>query len=185
MSIRLLRRNLGLVLVLSCLGAVAIYGVMVQVTLAQLQSLSGLVPLDMRPMGYRGDAVRALFEALGAPGRAYYLTRQIPLDLVYPALMGLSLVTANMWFGVRLGQGRFLRFASVVAGLAALADYLENLGIVVMIQCWPEVPSAVIRLSSSATIAKSGLTTVAVLCTLYVILRWAISALRRGVCRQA
>ncbi len=184
MNIRLLRRNLALALVLCCLGAVGVYGLMVQVTLAHLQTVSGLVPLDMRPFGYGQDDVSALFGALGAPGRNYYLTRQIPLDLAYPALMGQSLVLANMWFGARLEQRRFLAFSCLVATLAALADYLENLGIVVMILRWPEVSETVINLSSSATIAKSVLTTVAVLSTLYVILRWAHSSLRRRIRRR-
>ena len=55
----------------------------------------GLQLLDMMPAGYDLEYVRSLFENLGTEGRAAYLNRQIPLDLVYPFLFGLSNFLAN------------------------------------------------------------------------------------------
>ena len=46
--------------------------------------------LDMMPTGYDWNYVNELFNTLGENGRKIYLTKQIPMDMFYPLLFGLS-----------------------------------------------------------------------------------------------
>ncbi len=157
-----------------CFGtiAAAIYLLMIAVTLPHIESIAGQAPFDMRPLGYGPKDAAALLEALGVDGRRYYLTHQLPLDTLYPALLALTLIAAITWFGQRL-QGRALvRLGIFLSAGAALLDYAENLGIVAMILNWPTPSEALIYAASFATISKSVLTTSAVLLMLAMGLIW-------------
>ena len=155
-------RHVGMIALGAGALAAAIYMVMIRVTLAHLTVVSGLTPFDMRPMGYGPAEATALLEGLGPEGRAYYLSRQIPLDLMYPVLLAAVLVATICWCGRRLGGWRLLRLGMVAAVGAALFDYGENLGVAAMIWGWPGVSEPLVFATSAATIAKSVLTMVAV-----------------------
>lgn len=130
----------------------ALYGGMVFGPLASLHGMAGAAPMDMRPTGYAPDAVREFLDALGVAGRRLYLTRQIPMDMVYPALLALTLVGWLAWMG---------RGGGWIAVVAAVFDYTENLLIVAMIWGFPDVPDGLVRAASGATVLKSGFSTVA------------------------
>ena len=51
---------------------------------------NGMKLLDMMPTGYNSEYVYALFETLGVEGRFTYLYNQIPIDMIYPFLFGIS-----------------------------------------------------------------------------------------------
>ena len=120
------------------LAASGIYLLMIFITLAHIETLSGLRPFDMRLSGYSAEQANSLLSALGSSGRRYYLTRQIPLDLAYPALMALTLVSLLKWLGLR-GAGHKLIQTGIWFSIgAAVFDYLENVGICLMILSWPE-----------------------------------------------
>ncbi|WP_341861455.1 hypothetical protein [Gymnodinialimonas sp. 57CJ19] len=145
--------------------AAVIYVTMITGTLAHLQALSGLVPFDMRPMGYSGPEAATLLDALGASGRHYYLSRQIPLDTAYPALLAATLVSTNRFLTAGRPVG-WQRLASPLAIGAALCDYAENAGIVAMILNMPHLPAPLVAATSAASVAKALLTTGAVTATL-------------------
>ncbi|MGJ8590239.1 hypothetical protein [Yoonia algicola] len=160
------------------LAAAGFYLLMIFGTLAHIETLSGLRPFDMRPGGYSAELANALIEALGASGRWYYLTRQIPLDLVYPTLMALTLVSLLKWLGscgVRQNLVRIGTWFSIAAGIA---DYLENAGICIMILSWPEISANTVLAASVASIVKSGLTTAAVLVVVLGVGVWAFRRIR-------
>ena len=102
---------------------------------------------------------------LGEVGRDYYLTRQIPLDTLYPALLAMTLVSISSWFGLRLPNTKLVRAGIAFSIGAALFDYAENLGVVVMILSWPALPNALVYATSAASISKACMT-VAALSTL-------------------
>ncbi|SMX23501.1 hypothetical protein [Boseongicola aestuarii] len=145
-----------------------IYLVMINVTLAHIETASGLVPFDMRPLGYGPTDAAALLDALGADGRWYYLSRQIPLDTLYPALLALTLIATIYWLSQRRPDRMLTRAAIALSIACALLDYLENLGIAVMISNWPDIPTALVYATSTVTIAKSLATTLAVLLTICI-----------------
>lgn len=154
------------------LAATGVYLLMIFGTLARIETLSGLRPFDMRPGGYSAELANSLIDALGSSGRWYYLTRQIPLDLVYPALMALTLISLFKWFGSRDVSQKIVRIGIWVSIAAAIADYLENAGICVMILSWPEVSFNTVLAASVASIVKSGLTATAVLIVLLGVGSW-------------
>ena len=152
-----------------------VYAVMIFGTLAHLEAVSGHRPFDMRPLGYTYSDADQLLAGLGPNGRAYYLTRQIPLDLFYPALLALTLVSTLRWLEQRLPHRRWVRIGITTAIAAAAFDYAENLGVVAMILTWPDLPSYLVGCASIATTAKSALTTLAAA----LVLGLGVIALRR------
>jgi hypothetical protein len=144
------------------LGA-AIYALMITVTLAHLKAVSGQVPFDMRPFGYGPKSAAALLEGLGIEGRRYYLSHQMPLDTAYPALLALTLISLMRWFRQNMPSPWLVRVGIILSIAAALSDYLENLGIVAMVLSWPDLSTSLVHASSVATVAKSILTTAAVM----------------------
>lgn len=160
------------------LAASGFYLLMIFVTLAHIETLSGLRPFDMRPGGYSAELANSLINDLGPSGRRYYLTRQIPLDLVYPTFMALSLISLLKWLGSRDVSQKLVRIGTWFSIAAAIADYLENAGICLMILSWPEISANTVLAASVASIVKSGLTTTAVLIVLFSVGSWAFKRKR-------
>jgi len=170
---RTLSQHYGKIAISAALLATSVYIAMVGATLAHLEFVSGQVPFDMRPFGYGPSDAATLLEALGAEGRQYYLSRQIPLDTLYPALLALALSSAICWFGRRMPNKRLVHLGVALAVGSALFDYIENLAIVAMILDWPDVTGPLVYAASAATIAKSILTTLAVMLLLATGVIWA------------
>lgn len=162
MMTRILMRHAGKAAVGFAIAGATLYMVMVRGTLAHLEMLSGMAPLDMRPLGYSPAQVVDLFEKLGEQGRFYYLTRQIPLDMMYPALLGLTLSCAICWLGRGLANRKLVRMGIAVSFVAAAFDYCENIGIVLLLLNWPSVSDLLVFVTSGASVAKAGFTTSAV-----------------------
>jgi hypothetical protein len=142
--------------------ATAIYLVMVLITLPYLsQQAGGLQMFDLIPRGYDIQYTNQLLDALGEGGRWHYLTRQIPLDLLYPGL--LSAVLCGAWLMLlKSGQisASFLRGFTTVAVLAGLADYGENIAVATMLVSFPDISLGLVTTASLLTIIKSGFTTI-------------------------
>lgn len=153
----------GKATILFGLGTTIIYLVMVLGTLRYLNDLAGALPFDLRPSGYSQADTVGLLEALGGTGRHYYLTRQIPLDTLYPALLALTLISALRWRSFRFGPTLMTKIGGALAILAATFDYLENLGISLMLLTGSESDLALVKAASTATILKSALTTAAII----------------------
>lgn len=162
------------------LAALVVYLFMTQITLAYLHQLTGQAPFDLRPTGYNPVQARDLLVALGAEGRNYYLTRQLPLDLLYPPLLALCLSAAIQWALGRTAPSLMTRMAAILPWLAASADYLENLGIASMIMLWPALPDPLVYASATASVGKAGLTTAAVLMLIVAMTSKGIGRLKRA-----
>ena len=172
MTNRILSKQIGIIAVGSGLIGASIYLLMINVTLAHIEAVSGHVPFDMRPFGYSSTEAARLLEALGVEGRAYYLSHQIALDTLYPAMLALTLVATICWFGQSMPNRKLVRFGIAFSVGSALFDYVENLGIAAMVWSWPEVSVPLVYATSTATILKSVSTTVAVLLTILVGFNW-------------
>lgn len=156
----------GRAAILYGLAAMIIYLLMVLGTLKHLSDLTLMQPFDLRPAGYSPADAAGLLDALGEAGRQYYLTWQIPLDTLYPALMALTLMSTLRWCAKKFGPTLMTRVGGPLAIMAAAFDYLENLGIVFMLLAGLGSHPALIRAASLATILKSTFTTVALLAVL-------------------
>jgi hypothetical protein len=144
-----------------------LYLAMSGITLAHIEATSGQTPFDMRPFGYGPAEAAELLSALGDEGRTYYLTRQTPLDTIYPAVLALTLIAATIC--ARRGMpGDWLRRSGIALAVSAAAfDYAENIGIAAMILSWPDLPDALVHAASTATVAKSAATSAAVSILVY------------------
>ena len=152
----------------------ACYMVMLIWTLPRLQTMAGgLVPFDLRPMGYTPDEARAFLGALGPDGAAYYLGVQQRLDTVYPALLALVLVFSFR----KLAPGKPGLALAGLAIVAAVFDYAENLAVRSMLLAG-DVTDAMAQRASAMTIAKSTCATVAFLALLILLVRAGIFYLR-------
>ena len=141
-------RHVGKIAICSGMIGASVYWLMINVTLAQIQAISVQVPFDMRPLGYSPAEAAALLAGLTADGRAYYLTHQIPLDTIYPAMLALTLVAMNSWFGQHMKSSTLVRLGIVASLGAAVFDYAENLGVAVMMRrASPPLPNQFSQLS--------------------------------------
>lgn len=154
------------------LVGVALYLLMIAVTLARIETLSGLTPFDMRPLGYGPDDAKNLLSALGPEGRSFYLRRQLPLDAVYPAVLSLTLCFSLSWFGRHLRRRNIVGVGIAVSLGAGFFDYAENAGIAAMILNWPDVPDWLVYTTSSATVVKSAMTVFAIAITAVLGFAW-------------
>lgn len=168
----------GKAAILFGLGAMMIYLVMVLGTLRYLTDLAVMLPFDLRPTGYSQADAAVLLEALGDAGRHYYLMRQLPLDTLYPALLALTLISTLRWHAAKFGPTLMTRIGVPLAILAASFDYLENLGIGLMLLVGAD--PTLVQATSAATMLKSALTSAAILAVVATL----ASVLLRRMSRQ-
>lgn len=137
-------------------AAMLVYAVMMTVTIPAVTTEAGGLPVfDLRPAGYNPTDAQTLLRAMSAHGKWYYAHVQIPADFVYPALLGLFGAFAAAWLRRRV---RFPRFLIVVPFLITLFDYLENIGILLMLR--GHLGARVVWFASVATVMKSVFTSV-------------------------
>lgn len=154
--------------IVSAVAATSVYLTMIFWTLDHLRTVAGAPPFDMRPFGYSGLEARQLLTALGEQGRNFYLTHQIPLDLIYPTLLALTLVSLLRLCARKIGQTRLIQIGILATVFAAAFDYLENALVAAMLFEGPGTTEILVRFASSATMLKSLTTTGALLILLLV-----------------
>jgi len=139
-----------------------IYSIMLLVTIPKTMLFSnGMKLLDMMPAGYDSVYVNTLFETLGVKGRAVYLYNQIPIDMIYPFLFGISYCLLIAYFLKKLDKLNtpffYLCLLPIIAGIA---DYLENFGIIYMLNNYPNLSQFSIDATNIFSILKSMTTTI-------------------------
>ncbi len=130
---------------------------MLTVTIPKTMGFSnGMKLLDMMPTGYDLNYVTELFNSLGEIGRKTYLTNQIPVDMIYPLLFGLSYCLLLAYFLKKLNKLNtpyiYLCLLPIIAGIA---DYLENFGIIAMLKSYPQLTEITVKTTSSFSLIKS------------------------------
>ena len=134
-----------------------IYVFMLTVTIPKtMEFSSGMKLLDMMPTGYDLNYVSDLFNSLGEIGRWTYLANQIPVDMVYPLLFGLTYCLLLGYFLKKLNKLKapftYLCLLPIISGIA---DYLENFGIIAMLKSYPELKEIAVKTTSSFSLVKS------------------------------
>ena len=105
------------------------------ITIPHVMSFSGgMKLLDMIPTGYNIAYVNSLLNTLGEKGRNAYLFNQIPLDMIYPLLFGISYCLIIAYFLKKIGKlESFLFYICFLPLFSGLFDYCENIGIIAML----------------------------------------------------
>ncbi len=140
-----------------------VYTIMLTLTIPKVMSFSGgMKLLDMMPTGYNAEYVNALLNALGENGRNAYLFTQIPADLIFPGLFGISYCLLFAYLLNKIGKlnGYFwgLCWLPVLAGLF---DYFENFGIIALLNSYPDNSPFLAQVTNVFSILKSVFTTLA------------------------
>ena len=139
-----------------------IYAVMLLVTIPKVMRYSGGMQLpDMMPTGYSAEYVNELMNTLGEKGRDAYLYNQIPLDMVYPLLFGITYSLLLAYIMNKLGKSdSVLFFLCYMPLLACLFDYIENAGIISILVSYPDNSDLLSQITNIFSILKSSVTTV-------------------------
>jgi hypothetical protein len=158
-----------------------VYVVMIAFTIPKVMLFAdGMKLPDMMPAGYDFEYIKALFTALGDEGRHVYLWQQIPPDLVYPALFALSYSLLLAYFIKKLKPfGSPLFFFCWLPLIGGTADYLENMGIITLLNRFPAITEQTVQLTSMATVIKSSATTIYFLVLLVVLIAVGIHRVKR------
>ncbi|CAM4225888.1 hypothetical protein [Zobellia nedashkovskayae] len=158
-----------------------VYILMLTITIPKVVGYAnGMRLLDMMPTGYDPNYVKALFNALGPQGRDAYIYRQLPVDMVYPALFGISYCLVLAYFFKKLNKlNSKLFFLCLLPLFAGLADYLENIGIINLLANYPNLTSDMVRTASVFSLAKSGITTLYFIILLVALIFLGIKSWRR------
>jgi len=135
----------------------AVFVFMLTVTIPNTMSFAnGVQLLDMMPMGYDVNYVNTLFKVLGETGRETYLTTQIPVDMVYPLLFGLTYSLLFAYFLKKLNKlNTSFYFLCLIPVIAAIADYLENIGIILLLQNYPSLSETLVKTTNIFSVTKS------------------------------
>lgn len=134
-----------------------VYAFMLSVTIPNTMKFSkGMKLLDMMPTGYNLDYVNNLLNALGIKGRDIYLTNQIPVDMIYPLLFGVSYCLLMAYLLKKLNKfNTTYSLICLLPFLAGTADYLENIGIIMMLNNYPDVTSFLVETTNVFSMTKS------------------------------
>lgn len=129
------------------------------------KNAGGLRVFDMRSFGYTQEEGRAFLAALTEEGTRLYLTRQLPLDLLYPVAYTLFFV---LLLGLLLKKHKELRFFPL---LLTAADLTENVCLFRLLGQGTG-SDALLTVASTATVVKTVLmTAVFVLILVLLVLR--------------
>jgi hypothetical protein len=138
-----------------------VYVFMLTVTIPKTMEFSkGMNLLDMMPTGYDLNYVSELLNSLGEIGRETYLTNQIPVDMIYPILFGLTYCLLLAYFLKKLNKlNSPFTYLCLIPIIAGIADYLENFGIIAMLKSYPDLTEISVKTTSSFSLIKSISTT--------------------------
>ena len=135
----------------------AVYATMLFITIPKVMSFSnGMRLLDMQPLGYEHEYVHSLFRTLGSEGRHTYLYNQIPLDMVYPFLFGISYCLVLAYYLNKFNRLKPpLVYVCLLPLTVGVADYFENFGIVYLLNTYPEASDGMVTFTLVFTLVKS------------------------------
>ncbi len=139
-----------------------VYVFMLTVTIHKVTELAGGLKIpDMMPSGYDAGYIKTLFAALGENGRNVYLYNQIPVDMIYPFFFGIGYCLLFVYLLKKLNRENSLFFYICFLPLiAAICDYIENIGIIKMLFEYPSVSSATVEITNTFSMVKSSTTTI-------------------------
>ena len=157
-----------------------VYAIMLMVTIPKTMTFSnGMKLLDMMPTGYDSEYINSLFEALGENGRQAYLYGQLPVDMIYPFLFGITYCLMIGYFLKKINNLSsaffYLCFLPVIAGIA---DYLENFGIITMLNNYPDLSQTSMNATNYFSIVKSMTTTVLFIALIIILLMLGIKTMK-------
>ncbi len=147
--------------------------------IAALQDITGGANiLDMTFTRGPGE-VYAVLDALGDAGRAFDLTRIVPLDLVFPFTYMVFLSVGISWALERwLSRDSSWFLLNLTPLVAGLADYCENAGVITLLLTYPARVDPVASFTSIMYVIKFAFSTVSFLALVTALAIWAVIVLK-------
>lgn len=139
-----------------------VYAIILIITIPEIMHYSdGMKILDMMPTGYDAHYVNTLFNTLGIQGRYAYLYHQLPLDLIYPALFGISSCLVLAYFLGKLKKlDGPLFYLCLIPLFSGFFDYGENIGIIMMLKDYPNISVLQVQITNVFSVLKSAFVTI-------------------------
>ena len=119
-----------------------------------LRITGGASILDFE-FGYGYEKAYGMLLALGPEGRAFYLTRILPLDFLFPISYMLSYASLIALLAKYANPPKPCRYLLLVPVLAMLCDWAENIGAVAMLNGYPGLPRWAVPLASISGMLKT------------------------------
>lgn len=162
-----------------------VYAFMLMVTIPKTMAFSnGLKLLDMMPTGYDYNYVSKLFRTLGENGRETYLTNQIPLDMVYPLLFGISYCLVIAYFLKNINKlNTPFTYLCLLPIITGIADYLENIGIIIMLKTYPYFSEITVNTTSIFSVIKSISTSIYFIALIVILILFSIKLFKMFITR--
>lgn len=135
----------------------AVYFIMILITIPKvIEYAQGMDLFDMMPKGYSVEYAQTLLTTLGSDGRSTYMQMQLPVDMIYPFLFGLTYSLMLAYFLAKLSWiEKPLFFIVLLPLVAGLFDYAENIGIFRMLRAYPDFSTTTAQWTNYFTIVKS------------------------------
>ncbi len=157
-----------------------VYAMMLMITIPNTLLFSnGMNLFNRMPFGYDFDYANALLKTLGSDGRKFYLLFQIPMDLVYSILFGLSYCFMIGYFLKRVNRinsiSYYLCFVPVIA---ALAEYLQILGIITLLKKYPSTSQFLVNFTSFFAVFKSILMILFIFILIYLLILFVLKVFK-------
>jgi hypothetical protein len=118
----------------------------------RFEALTG-EPLPDTAIAYSYDEMYAAIDSYGAEGIQFYRTVGI-VDAVFPLVYGALLTTLLAWVVVEVHAAEELALLVYLPAVAVAFDYVENVGIFVMLWRHPDSYALVATLTSAVTLLK-------------------------------
>jgi len=137
------------------------------------QIVDGARILDFE-FGFTYEVAQEILTALGDEGRAFYLRSLILLDTPFPITVMLALVSYISLLLKHTSVKKMIRYLLIIPVLFMLFDYIENIGIIIMLINHPNLPRWAVMMSSISGMLKyisSAVSVVAVVALFVVFLR--------------
>jgi len=138
----------------------AVYLTMLFYSIPAVTAFAPQLPIfDLSPFGYSFNYAIELLDTLGVEGRNLYLSTQLPLDFIYPGLFSITYSLLLVWlFSKTFNKNSKIYYLAFVPFLAGIFDYVENVFIIKMINSFPDLQIATVKVASLFTLLKSSFT---------------------------
>lgn len=108
--------------------------------------------------GYNQEEAYQMLTALGTDGIAFYLTKILPLDFPFPFVYMLCFAGWIALLIKCITHKAWYKFLLLIPLLTMLFDWMENVGIIAMINGYPELPVWAVLFASIAGMFKTAFT---------------------------
>lgn len=158
------------IIVLFTLAAL-VYVIMMTITIPTIREGTGGIEIfDLRPFGYNVEVTEEILSSMSKDIKDYYRFVQIPLDFIYPLLMGLF---GAFTLALMRKKVNFPTCFIALPLIAGVCDYLENIFVFLLLS--GNASALIVRLASGSCILKSMLTTLFMTIILFVAIFMAVS----------